>query len=37
MNKDGHIGIVSNTVKPINKVGVNQPILKRSETFDNSI
>ena len=36
MGKEGHIGIVKNTQKPIAKGGngVNQPILKRSETFD---
>lgn len=36
MNKEGHIGIVQNTLKPIAKGGANQPILKRSETLDHS-
>ena len=33
MNKEGHIGVVSNTNKPINKESVREPILKRSETM----
>lgn len=33
MSKEGHIGVVSNTNKPINKMGPNQPILRRSETL----
>ncbi|CDW72926.1 UNKNOWN [Stylonychia lemnae] len=36
MNKEGHIGIVQNTQKPIAKGGAIQPILKRSETLDHS-
>lgn len=40
MNKEGHIGVVQNTVKPINKagggLGEGQPFLKRSETMDQS-
>eukprot|EP00347_Sterkiella_histriomuscorum_P003956 403362291 len=41
MNKEGHIGVVQSTLKPIAKggiggSGVNQPILKRSETLDHS-
>ena len=32
MNKDGHIGVVSNTNKPINKATVGEPIMKRSDT-----
>lgn len=40
MNKEGHIGVVQSTQKPIAKGGVtgtNQPILKRSETMDHSL
>ena len=36
ISKDGHIGVVTNTQKPINKNGLNEPILKRSETMDES-
>jgi hypothetical protein len=32
MSKDGHIGIVQSTNKPINKESMRDPILKRSET-----
>lgn len=31
MSKDGHIGIVSNTNKPISKMGPSQPIIKRND------
>ena len=34
MSKDGHIGIVSNTNKPISKMGPNQPINKRNEIYE---
>jgi hypothetical protein len=37
MNKEGHIGVVSNTGVPIYKNGSGDPILKRSETTTNSM
>lgn len=37
MGKEGHIGIVKNTQKPIAKGSdMIQPILRRSETLDHS-
>ena len=30
MNKDGHIGIVSHTNKPISKMDPNQPIIRKN-------
>ena len=32
MSKEGHIGVVSNTNKPINKESASAPVMKRSET-----
>jgi hypothetical protein len=36
MNKEGHIGVVSNTGAPISKNG-GEPILKRSQTNNHSV
>jgi hypothetical protein len=34
MSKDGHMGIVKNTIKPINKNALGSPVIKRSENQD---